>query len=117
MLNNNLVRDLLTTAIEGGSNYWYFLPNEEEWKDYKKPHVPTINAIHNAIFDGKTITVIDVENKEDLGVISLENIQRADELLQEKFPNIMQSIIDEQFDANDADIWLQFVVMKNIVYG
>ena len=53
LINKKRVSDLLCGAIEGGSNYWYFLPNLEEVKNktIDMKNYPLVDRIIKSIYD------------------------------------------------------------------
>lgn len=138
VINNQMIEDLLVTALEGGSNYWYYLPDTRMCEGYtsknpiySKP-TPGSIMIHEAVLDGKEVPVMDYETVElydkkgkelkdpkgdHLGVISKANYERAEELLLDKYPKRLGEILSENWDAETADIWFQLVVMGEVVYG
>jgi len=118
-----VIEDVFVTALEGGSNYWYFLP-EESVKAIRKavpksvdPYLST--AISKAIIDhGVEVPIHDAENEDDeLGVISLktmaERIQKLATECQWAFDQEMQ----ENGDASSSDAWLQYLSFGEIIFG
>jgi hypothetical protein len=101
----------LVTALEGGSNYWYTITSK-----YPKDVHPVDFIINNL---DKELVISDVENKEVLGSITYQKCEEGLILLKEQYPDIYENCMDEEssFDADDADIFLQLVVMKEVVYG
>lgn len=103
--------DLFVTALEGGSNHWYYLktlPNG----------VKSAEAIGEHILNGGYIQFFDIENpKELLGDVDMNNLLDAIQLLKTKYPNEYENIIMDEYDANDADIFLQLCVMGEVVFG
>lgn len=107
--------DALVGALEGGSNYWYYLPDTDmvakiEDKSFTE-------AIIIAALNGAVIPVNDLEMQEDepefLGNISKENIERGLKLYIEDG----REFDPGEMDADDSDVLFQFVVMGEIVYG
>lgn len=116
MINDDLHRDLLITALEGGSNYWYYIP------DVIKTRKQSFSeAVWETIASGLPVDVYDVEGDEEerdfLGTITLDSIEDADKILNDEFEDVYNRIVEEQFDAEDADIWFQLIVMKEVVFG
>ena len=117
--NKQTIEDLLVTALEGGSNYWYFLPDLDNvekltWKD-----LPLAVKISNAVqFHNAKVDVHDIEDPaKKLGGISQDNFKRAYEILNLRCVDTLDNINNENYDANDADIWFQLVVMGEISFG
>jgi len=122
--------DLLVTALEGGSNYWYFL------NDLKKVNDVTLSEdgvkreclsirISNAVQEHNVeVEVHDNENNADLlGIISVAAMDKAEQLMYDAGGHVRELVLslctDEEFiaDAEDADIWLQYVVMGELRFG
>lgn len=124
-----LYEDLLVGALEGGSNYWYFLPDikmvpRPRDLDGRKSN-PLAIDIYDAVRNGAEVPVADGENGEKLGSITNAGIRGAFGKMEKyaderKKPHIHQMIgriKSGDSDASDADVWFQFVVMGNLVYG
>lgn len=113
--------DLLTAALHGGSNYWYFLSKEAD--SIAKRHElnekePFVDSLWKAIETGEEIPIHDVENEINLlGKISLKSIEEGEELMLSKLPEHFANIIRDNWDAETADVWFQLAVMKDLVYG
>lgn len=122
-----LVEDLLVTALEGGSNYWYLLGNIDR-KEIKKDEPLVIYIIRQIRDKDISVAIYDIEEYDEdadkndrndyLGIIDKKNIIESFSLLAEKYPKIWTTIfIEDNYDANDADIWFQLVVMKEVKFG
>jgi len=73
--------DCLITALEGGSNYWYHLPDLSMTK-YPAEDSGEANIFHS-VMDGVEIPVEDIETNKLLGYITKENIERGIKLFLE----------------------------------
>ena len=105
--------DILVAALEGGSNYWYFLPDLSMVKEYHR-RAMSEKIIMTVLEDESiSIPVTDLEDEEELlGYINKQNIMEGIVLFIQngnKFDPIM--------DAGDADALFQYIVMKEIVFG
>lgn len=124
--------NLLVSALEGGSNYWYCLRTDAE-KEITKfvPEFPTlrketpyVELMWKAIQAGAVIPVRDVENPKDvLGHISLASIAEGEQFMADNHSRHFTAIIDENDDAETGDVWFQLATLRNkdgkpeIVYG
>lgn len=113
--------DMLTGALEGGSNYWYEIKETadaiiRECTPEMKGQ-PFVDRMFMCIKQGRAIQVHDCENDELLGEITLQSIEEGERLMQEKHPEHWANIINENDDAETADVWFQMVVLKELVYG
>lgn len=117
MLDNITRKDLLITALEGGSNYWYDLPFIEM---VEKPNdIYTMSErIFQAVCKGVEIPVHDIETGEKLGELSMRNIRRGERTMKAEYPTThWKDIQYGDWDATTADVWFQFIVMNEIVFG
>lgn len=103
--------DALCTALEGGSNYWYWI---EELPEGLSNEFSTSESIINWILCNpeNKIEITDVETDEILGYLCKDNIKLGLELFIEN-----DHIFDPAMDANKADILFQYIVMGEVVYG
>jgi len=109
--------DVIVTALEGGSNYWYFLPDFNGINNpllYDDSKLALSEKIGVAVLrHGLSIKINDIENPEEfLGFINKANIERGLKLYMES-----QGPFDAAMDADEADLFLQYVVLGEIVYG
>lgn len=117
----NRQEDMLVGALEGGSNYWYWLSDEATAiieKHQENERMPLAIAMFKAILAGETIPVNDAENpNEKLGEINLKSIAEGEEIMAAKHSRHYIDIINEEDDADTADVWFQLCVLKEVVYG
>lgn len=111
------VANLLCSALEGGSNYWaeivkFTPPTSEtftENKDFRHLHYP--------LNPGGSLTILDSEegkkHKLDLSAIEKGLQKMADSEYNWHFGNFMA----ENDDAETGDVFLQFCLFGEIVYG
>lgn len=124
--------NLFVDALEGGSNYWYHirhLPKEVRYKA-KEMNQSVSEAIGEYILKGGYVQFYDAEEEYDdddytethsdkglLGTVDMDSILEAITIIKKDYPEVWENILDEQYDANDADIFLQLCVMGEVVYG
>jgi hypothetical protein len=109
------IADLIIAALEGGSNYWCNrfrliepqkrVLSEKPW--YASPELYVDPDMQIAVEDDEGYT----------HVIGAEHIKNALGLMASKHPTHFADFLQEQEDANTADIFLQLVVLKDVVYG
>jgi hypothetical protein len=117
---NQDIEDLFVTALEGGSNYWYYLKNlpKEVKYNIKERGQATAEAIANHVINGGYIQFFDVEDENELlGTVDMDKLLDAISLIKKDYPDTWNNILDENADAQDADIFLQLAVMGDIVFG
>lgn len=107
------VENVIVTALEGGSNYWYFVNHE----DIPPGDGPASVRISKEIFNNPSFTlpVYDLENPDELlGEFKLSNIlEHSAELA----PWALSDLLSDNLDATGADALFQIGVMGEIIFG
>lgn len=120
-ISNEERESLLCSAMEGGSNYWYWIgKSANAIIDSVAPSngkTPFVTRIWAAIVAGKSIPVHDIETKRKLGEISLASIEAGEQLMAAKHVRHFADIISEKADACTGDVWFQLAIMQKIKYG
>jgi hypothetical protein len=108
---------VIVTALEGGSNYWYYLPDQLalDFGDWLKGEPLSIKIARKLFDDPKySLQINDTENVNDcLGKITQASMLKA---FQDN-PQKTLDIIDENYDAWTADILFQYAVMGEVMFG
>lgn len=118
-----VIEDVFVTALEGGSNYWYFLPEKSVnaiRKAVPKSVEPYLSiAISKAIIDhGVEVGINDAENEdEELGVISLKTMNERIQKLAIESKWAFDNEMEENGDASSSDVWLQYMAFGEIIFG
>jgi hypothetical protein len=123
-ISREVLEDVFVTALEGGSNYWYYLP-EESIKAIRgavpkseDPYLST--AILKAILDHDVkVLVNDAEQEDELvGIVSKSTMQARLQLLSDSDSRwALESHVREEGDASSADVVFQYLAMGEVVYG
>jgi len=115
--------DVIVTALEGGSNYWYQLI-DEDYRDKLPPKTPQHQALSERIAyalytDPKfELPVYDVEEPDELlGKVTQQSMYKAFQIAKTDYPEAYERIMEEQYDAADADILFQLATMGDLVFG
>ena len=127
MITKSRVMDLLVTALEGGSNYWYFA------SDYKEPSnesaVPNgeWHSVERCPWGDGHVVICDREAYHENGgtdvgiktwILNEDAMKRGLELMaSEKYIHHYSDFVQGNEDANTADIFLQLSLFGEIVYG
>lgn len=124
-ISREVIENVFITAIEGGSNYWYFLSDEaiKRIRDVvpisEEPYLS--KAISKAVFDhGVYVPINDADNEEDvLGYISTASM---DTRLQKLYEDAglswaLDAEIEGNGDADSSDVVFQYLTMGEYIYG
>lgn len=123
-VSREVLEDVFVTALEGGSNYWYFLSKDAVSKirravpKEEDPYLST--AILKAILDHDVkVAINDADDEENVvGVITKSTMQGRLQLLAEsELKWALDAHIKEQGDADSADIVFQYLAMGEVIYG
>lgn len=109
---------VIVTALEGGSNYWYFLPDQPalDFDDWSSGKPLSVKIAHTLFNDPKySLQINDAENEtEILGTITQKDLLKA--LV--KCPKETLLIVDDgNYDAWTADTIFQTAVMGEVKFG
>lgn len=110
-IDDQRLEDMLIGAFEGGSNYWLAraTPTNGERFSYTK------------VVKGEQTLKMTLVNPEDieteLPLINREQLIKGMQLMAEKAPRHFANFMDENDDAETADVFFQFALLGEIVYG
>jgi hypothetical protein len=116
--------NVIITALEGGSNYWYQLYTDD-YRDQlplKTEQKPALSErIAAALYTDPNfkLPVYDVENTDNLlGTVTQASMFKAFQLAEKDYFFAWQHLENEEdFDATDADIIFQLATMGKVVFG
>ena len=123
-ITREVLEDVFVTALEGGSNYWYFLPKHSiqairrAVPKEEDPYLST--AILKAILDHDVKVAINDADDEDnvIGIITKSTMQARLQLLADsELKWALDAHIKEEGDADSADIVFQYLAMGEVIYG
>ncbi len=120
-IKDELITDMLITAFEGGSNYWATLCDVKR-KYFVKGDSLAENVARSFIADKEyKLDVYDVESDEDepdlLGSVTYASIESALGIMAKDYPKTYASIMSDNMDGDDADVWFQIAAMGEVVFG
>ncbi|MDA9072808.1 hypothetical protein N9K75_02935, partial [bacterium] len=105
--------DLICAALEGGSNYWYMID------DHNADSVG-VEFLHEVLFKPEGFLVIsDSSGEEGFTPVKVthEDVMIGLKLFVEKRPDLVREVIQENWDADHADIFFQYTVLKDHIFG
>jgi len=122
-LDYETFENIIVTALEGGSNYWYMLgdikgcplPNEMPEKYYAPSERIAYGLWHNK---NARVKIYDSENQEELlGMLTYDSVKERMQLATENHLSELEAMISGDFDAWTADTLFQVLVMGEVVFG
>lgn len=118
------IADLLCSALEGGSNYWYMIekfikPAKVERQMFGDQ---TFRHIDYPLSEGGAIMVSDergcgAEKDKTTTRVDLPRLLEGLRIMQEKYPHHYANWLAENDDAETGDVFLQCCVFGETIYG
>lgn len=129
-ISKQAIASLLTSAFEGGANYWYMIeevnvpePSDQvRYLDGDDAGGKFWNLYDGPLCKGGSLRISDEVgrgpgDKARVETLSLETIQRGLDALQAKYPAQMGNFLSGNYDANTGDVFLQCCLFGEVVYG
>jgi len=125
-VSRDVLENIFVTALEGGSNYWYYINNENGRKvreAVSREEEPSFSmAFAKAILDKRISIEVhdieDMENDEPIGVINEDTIMHGlQKMVDEGDGWALFDEIAEQGDATSSDMCFQYMALGEVVYG
>ena len=120
-----VLENVCVTALEGGSNYWYYLSDgavkliRKAVPKNEDPYLST--AILKAVLDHNVeVPISDAEDEDEvLGYISKKTIQERIQKLSEDDSSkwALEREIRGEGDADSSDVVFQWMAMGEVVFG
>lgn len=122
ILQPDRISDMICGAFEGGSNYWAYISDNMINRIYKKTQdmqkEPFVDRLLMAVQRGLPVRIRDAEDPQTiLGTLTAVSWQKGETLMLQNQPKHFADIIAENDDATTADVFLQFALMGELVYG
>jgi hypothetical protein len=114
------ISNLLCSAFEGGSNYWY------EIQKFVEPKTITFRTDEDQVYkhldyplnDGGAVIVGDIEDEDsEPKRLDLDAIKKGIQIMAEKYPRHMSDFLNDNDDADTGDIFLQCCLFGEAIYG
>jgi hypothetical protein len=125
-VSRDVLENIFVTALEGGSNYWYYINNENGRKireAVSRDEEQSFSmAFAKAILDKRISIEVhdieDMENNEPVGVINEQTIMDGLQKMVDAGDGwALFDEIAEQGDAESSDVCFQYMVLGEVVYG
>jgi hypothetical protein len=101
------IENLIVSAFEGGSNYWYQIESKT-FGNYLETVFTHGLTVSNARSD---------EGKTKIGYLNKTTIQEALIKMEREFPRHFNDIRTDNADAITGDVFLQLAVLGEVIYG
>lgn len=123
------VMDLVVSALEGGSNYWYYIIESRNPIDESKIPEGEYHPMERCVWGGGYLKICDKEeyfNEEPdeqakhlkTWLLNEDALKKGLELMVTKeYIGHFADFVQEKGDANTADIFLQLCLFGEVVYG
>jgi len=120
-LNYETFENIICTALEGGSNYWYILEYRKGCPlNSEMPNKTLSERIAYGLWHNKRaeVYIYDVENEEELlGILTYDSVRERMQLATINHLSELEAMISGDFDALTADTLFQVLVMGRVVFG
>ena len=125
-ISETIIGDLFCTALEGGSNYWYMLGDVDETHFIKDGSLTFTDNLTRSFMIDKNYKINvydretcddDEENADLVGSVTYDSIVNAFSVMARDYKECLARIMSEEYDADDADVWLQIATMGEVVFG
>jgi hypothetical protein len=120
-LSYETFENIIVTALEGGSNYWYMLgdikgcPLKSEMPDKAPSQRIAYGLWHNK---GSEVAIWDAEEEDELlGTLTYDSMRERMQLACEDYMKEINMMISEDYDAWTADTLFQVLVMGEVTFG
>ena len=124
-ISRDVIENVFVTALEGGSNYWYYLSDDaislirKAVPKSEDPYLST--AISKAVLDhGVEVPVNDAENEDEVvGVISKKTMNERLQKLSEDVGVswALDKEINGDGDADSSDVVFQYMAIGDCIFG
>lgn len=119
------IANLICSAFEGGSNYWY------EITEFVKPTAITFMVdqdidpeakpyahIDYPLNEGGAVMVRDTEDEDsEPKRLDLDSIQKGLKIMAKKYPRHMNDLLNDNDDAETGDVFLQCCLFGEVIFG
>ena len=119
-----VLENICVTALEGGSNYWYYLSSDAlkliRGAVPKSVDSYLSTAILKAVLDhGVEVPINDAEDEDEvIGYLSAKTFQdRIQALAKSDDSWALENELKEEGDASSSDVVFQYMVLGEVVFG
>ena len=118
------ISDLLCSAFEGGSNYWYWIDSfiKPPMLEYRNDPKQVFKHLDYPLNKGGALIISDkgddspAKSKETYK-LDLDSITKGLQVMAEKYPKHFADFTGEDYDATTGDVFLQCCLFGEVIYG
>lgn len=118
-ISEQKISELFTTAFFGGINYWAFDFDYEIPKTIQDMDLCVEDSLAKSLIEIPGYSFVIIEDEEDNAIphkIDLIKIKRGLEIMA-KVDSRFYDFLEDGFDAEIADITIQYICFGEIIYG
>jgi hypothetical protein len=120
-ISRDRVSNLLCSAFEGGSNYWYQIDKfvAPPVLEFRSDETTVFRHLDYPLNEGGWLEISDKEGGDGGFILSLENIQKGLEAMaaSDQYGHHWENFLAENDDAETGDVFLQFCLFGDCIYG
>jgi hypothetical protein len=121
-INKNDVASLISSALEGGSNYWCIIRKSKSVEPlpidlFKWDLVGDFWHILWPLSRGGRLYIESVEDMYHNGYLDLDSCKRGLMLMAQKHPRHWSDFVSGNWDAETGDVFLQLALFGELIYG
>lgn len=115
--------NLIVSALEGGSNYWYLIekrikPKKFDYLDKTRPSKGGNWYYEYPLNPGGALIISSQEEPEKGNFrLDLKSIKKGLQIMAKKYPNHYKDILADNTDATTGDVLLQLALFGELIYG
>ncbi len=113
--------NIIVTALEGGSNYWYMLGDTKGIpKRNDMPNEAPSQRIAYGLWHNKDseLPIWDLEEEDELlGTLTYDSVREGMQIACDNYLEEINMMIGEDYDAWTADTLFQVLVMGEVTFG
>lgn len=119
------IENLLTSAFEGGSNYWYFITGKKapkKWSYWGEYNEAKQKFLPLYVLNGGSLKIIDNEADDQSGgkkvyTLDMHAIENGLQVMASNFANHFADVMSGNTDAETGDVFLQCCLFEDVIYG
>jgi hypothetical protein len=124
-ITDQRISDLLCTAFEGGSNYWYVIEkfNKPEGAPELQPREGNdvvYKHLDYPLTEGYSLTIADKNDKTTTfknATLNRESLAEGLQVMSDKYPKHFADFVAENDDADTGDVFLQCCCFGEVIFG